>query len=61
MSTPNLAIAHIQASQDQKEVTANAAFDALDLAMTESGFWMSAPAASFPCRPRRRAVSCGSC
>jgi len=37
MSTPNLAIAHIQASQDQKEVTANAAFDALDLAMTESG------------------------
>ncbi len=34
MSTPNLAIAHIQASQDQKEVTANAAFDALDLAMT---------------------------
>ena len=37
MSTPNLAISHIQASQDQKEVTANAAFDALDLAMTESG------------------------
>ncbi|MEI4234465.1 hypothetical protein [Roseovarius sp. D22-M7] len=37
MSTPNLAIAHIQASQDQKEVTANAAFDALDLAMTDSG------------------------
>ena len=34
MSTPNLAIAHIAASQDQKEVTANAAFDALDLAMT---------------------------
>ena len=34
MSTPNLAIAHIQASQDQKEVTANAGFDALDLAMT---------------------------
>ena len=37
MSTPNLAIAHIQASQDQKEVTANAGFDALDLAMTDSG------------------------
>jgi hypothetical protein len=37
MSTPNLSIAHIQASQDQKEVTANAAFDALDLAITESG------------------------
>ena len=36
MSTPNLAIAQIQASQDQKEVTANAAFDALDLAMTAS-------------------------
>jgi len=36
MSTPNLAIAHIQASQDQKEVTANAGFDALDLAMTAS-------------------------
>ena len=36
MSTPNLAIAHIQASQDQKEVTANAAFDALDLALTAS-------------------------
>jgi hypothetical protein len=34
MSTPNLAIAHIQASQDQKEVTANAGFDALDLALT---------------------------
>ena len=34
MSTPNLAIAHIQASQDQKEVTANAAFDTLDLALT---------------------------
>ena len=36
MSTPNLSIAHIQASQDQKEVTANAAFDALDLALTAS-------------------------
>ena len=34
MSTPNLAIAHIQASQDQKEVTANAGLDALDRALT---------------------------
>ena len=30
MSTPNLAIPHILQSQAQKEVTANAAFDALD-------------------------------
>jgi hypothetical protein len=30
MSTPNLAIAHIAASQNQKEVTANDAFDRLD-------------------------------
>lgn len=30
MSTPNLAIAHIAAAQNQKEVTANTAFDALD-------------------------------
>jgi len=30
MSTPNLAISHIAASQDQKEVTANAGLDALD-------------------------------
>ena len=30
MTTPNLAIPHIAASQNQKEVTANAAFDALD-------------------------------
>jgi len=37
MASPNLAIPHIAASQNQKEVTANAAFDALDLAMTESG------------------------
>lgn len=35
MATPNLAIAHIAASQNQKEVTANAAFDALDTAMTD--------------------------
>jgi hypothetical protein len=28
--TPNLALAHIAAGQNQKEVTANAAFDALD-------------------------------
>lgn len=34
MSTPNLAIAHIQAAQAQKEVTANAAFDAFDGAIT---------------------------
>src|ERR1041385_6849477 len=30
MSTPSLAITHIAAAQNQKEVTANAAFDALD-------------------------------
>jgi len=30
MSTPNLAISHIAAAQDQKEVTANAGLDALD-------------------------------
>lgn len=34
MSTPNLAIVHIVASQTQKEVTANAAFDELDTSMT---------------------------
>lgn len=34
MSTPDLAIAHISSSQNQKEVTANAAFDTLDLALT---------------------------
>ncbi|GIW56418.1 MAG: hypothetical protein KatS3mg082_2822 [Nitrospiraceae bacterium] len=33
MPTPNLAIPHIAASQNQKEVTANDAFDALDEAM----------------------------
>ena len=33
MSTPNLAIEHILQSQAQKEVTANAAFDALDQAI----------------------------
>jgi hypothetical protein len=33
-ATPNLGISHIAASQAQKEVTANGAFDALDLAMT---------------------------
>jgi len=33
MPTPNLQITHIVATQDQKEVTANAAFDALDGAM----------------------------
>jgi hypothetical protein len=32
MSTPSLGITHIAAAQTQKEVTANAAFDALDAA-----------------------------
>lgn len=36
MATPNLAIAHIAANQTQKEVTANAAFDTLDTAMTDT-------------------------
>src|SRR5579864_3626551 len=35
MATPNLAITHIAASQNQKEATANTAFDQLDLAMTQ--------------------------
>ena len=34
--TTNLGIPYIQASQNQKEVTANAAFDALDKALTET-------------------------
>jgi len=34
MSTPNLGLAHIAASQNQKEVTANADLDGLDLALT---------------------------
>jgi hypothetical protein len=34
MPTPNLSITHIAAAQNQKEVTANAAFDALDKALT---------------------------
>jgi hypothetical protein len=33
MATPNLGLAHIAAAQDQKEVTANAAFDGLDEAL----------------------------
>jgi hypothetical protein len=33
MATPNLNLAHIVAAQDQKEVTANAAFDGLDEAL----------------------------
>jgi hypothetical protein len=33
MSTPNLLLAHIAASQNQKEVTANATFDGLDTAI----------------------------
>lgn len=35
MPTPNLTITHIAASQNQKEVTANAAFDALDRALCD--------------------------
>jgi hypothetical protein len=35
MSTPNLAIVHIVASQNNKEVTANTAFDDLDVALTD--------------------------
>src|SRR5260370_39327712 len=34
MSTPNLGLPHISASQNQKEVTANLTFDGLDLALT---------------------------
>jgi hypothetical protein len=34
MSTPNLAIPHVAAAQNQKEVTANDAFDRLDEAIT---------------------------
>lgn len=34
-STPNLNIPHIATNQSQKEVTANTAFDDLDLAMTD--------------------------
>lgn len=34
MSTPNLAITHVAANQNQKEVTANQAFDELDKALT---------------------------
>jgi hypothetical protein len=34
MSSPNLAITHVAAAQNQKEVTINDAIDALDLAMT---------------------------
>ena len=35
MTSPNLAITHVAASQNQKEVTVNDAIDALDRAMTE--------------------------
>lgn len=35
MATPNLALNHIAAAQNQKEVTANAAFDGLDVALTD--------------------------
>jgi hypothetical protein len=42
MATPYLAIEHIAASQNQKEVTANGAFDALDAAMNaQASFAMS--------------------
>lgn len=34
MGTPNLAIAHIATNQNNKETTANSAFDLLDLALT---------------------------
>jgi hypothetical protein len=34
-TTPNLLIDHIAANQAQKEVTANAAFDALDKALCQ--------------------------
>lgn len=34
MSSPNLEIPHIAAAQNQKEVTANSAFDLLDLRIT---------------------------
>jgi hypothetical protein len=36
MPSPNLAIAHVAASQNQKEVTINYAVDALDRAMTDT-------------------------
>ena len=36
MPSPNLAITHVAAAQNQKEVTINDAIDALDLAMTAS-------------------------
>jgi hypothetical protein len=36
MPSPNLAIAHVAASQNQKEVTINDAIDALDRAMTDT-------------------------
>lgn len=35
MPSPNLAVAHVAASQNQKEVTVNDAIDALDRALTE--------------------------
>jgi hypothetical protein len=36
MPSPNLAIAHVAASQNQKEVTINDAIDALDRAMNDT-------------------------
>ena len=44
MSSPNLQIEHIAEGQNQKEVTANDAFDALDLALTGIGAWDPAEA-----------------
>lgn len=44
MPVPNLDIDHIAEGQNQKEVTANEAFDALDLALTGVGEWPPAEA-----------------
>jgi hypothetical protein len=61
MSTPNLAIPHILQSQAQKEVTANAAFDALDQAIagllevdvSAGGTISLAPTAALACKMLR--------
>ena len=36
MTSPNLAITHVAAAQNQKEVTVNDAINALDRALTEA-------------------------
>jgi hypothetical protein len=36
MASPNLAITHVAAAQNQKEVTVNDAIDALDRALTDA-------------------------